>query len=206
MNSKRAYYVLVGVVSLLFVAVIGGTYEVNNLLVAKSNHLVGLKSQSQVVSSQQAGLLLAKKQVAQYSGLETIAKSIVPQDKDQAEAVREIANLASESGIPQLSSVSFPLSTLGAVTTSPSGATVVGGGSKLTQLLPVKGVSGVYQLQITIQQTADHAVSYNQFLTFLQELEQNRRTAQVSSIILQPDNKNPNQVAFTLIINEFIKP
>lgn len=206
MNSKRAFYVLLGVVGMLFVAVIAGAYEVNNLLVSKSHHLVELKTQSQVVSGQQSGLTLAKKQVQQYSDLGAIAKSVVPQDKDQAEAVREIANLASESGIAQLSSISFPVSTLGAVTTAPSGATVVSSGGKLTQLTPVKGINGVYSLQITVQQTADHAVTYNQFLNFLQHLEQNRRTAQVTSITLQPDTKNPNMVAFTLIINEFIKP
>lgn len=209
MNSKRAYYVLLGVVVLLAIGILVGAYEVNSLLVAKSKHLVSLKTQSQVVSSQQTGLVRAKKQVAQYAELETIAKSIVPQDKDQAEAVREIANLAAASGIPQLSSVTFPASTLGtSLTTTPSGGTVATGGtsSKLTQLLPVKGISGVYTEQITITQSADQEVTYNQFLNFLQKLEQNRRTAQVASIALQPDTKNPNNVAFTLIINEFIKP
>jgi hypothetical protein len=67
-------------------------------------------------------------------------------------------------------------------------------------------MSGVYSLQITIQQTSEAAISYSQFLTFLDKLEQNRRTAQVTSIILQPDSTNPNMVAFTLTINEFIKP
>jgi hypothetical protein len=218
MNSKRMYYLLLGVVGLLLVGVFAGTYEVNALLVSKSKHLVDLKLQSQVVASQQTGLLVAKKQVSQYAGLEQIAKTIVPQDKDQAEAVREIANIASSSGIKQLSSVTFPQSTLGTLltntSTSTSGTTttnatpVANSSAKnaLTQLIPVPGVSGVYQLQITIQQTAEHEVSYNQFLTFLEKLEQNRRTAQVSSILLQPDTKNPNQVAFTLILNEFIKP
>ena len=207
MNSKRAYYVLLGVVALLFVGILAGAYEVNNILVAKSKHLVSLKTQSQVITTQQQGLIVAKKQVQQYADLETIAKSVVPQDKDQAEAVREIANLASESGIFQLSSVTFPASTLGTTLTTPAGGTVAAGGSsKLTQLLPVKGISGVYTEQITITQSADHEVTYNQFLTFLQKLEQNRRTAQVASIALQPDAKNANNVAFTLIINEFIKP
>jgi hypothetical protein len=207
MNSKRAYYVLLGAVGLLAVGILAGAFEVNNLLVAKSKHLVSLKTQSQVVTSQQQGLVRAKKQVQQYADLETIAKSIVPQDKDQAEAVREIANIASASGIPQLTSVTFPASTLGTTITGVGGATVpTGGSSKLTQLLPVKGISGVYTEQITIQQSNDHAIPYYQFLTFLQKLEQNRRTAQVASIALQPDSKNPNNVAFTLIINEFIKP
>lgn len=208
MSTKRVYYALLGLVGLLFIGMLVGTYEVNTLLEHKAKHLVSLKLQSQVVSTQQTGLLKAKKQIAQYSAFEETAKTIVPQDKDQAEAVREIANLASDSGIKRLSSVTFPLSTLGGPigatppTTSPDSSSK----NRLTQLIPAKGLTGVYSLQITIQQTADAAITYDQFLTFLDKLEQNRRTAQVSSIILQPDNVHPDMVAFTLVINEFIKP
>lgn len=215
MSTKRVYYVMLGLVGLLFVGMLAGTYEVNSLLEAKAKTLVDLKLQSQVVTSQQTGLQRAKKQIAQYASFEDTAKRIVPQDKDQAEAVREITKIASESGIKRLSSVTFPLSTLGGPagatsSTAPSGATTPSASSNkknaLTQLLPVKGMTGVYSLQITIQQTSEAAISYNQFLTFLDKLEQNRRTAQVTSIILQPDSSNPNMVAFTLTINEFIKP
>jgi hypothetical protein len=205
---------MLGLVGLLFVGMLAGTYEVNSLLEAKAKTLVDLKLQSQVVTSQQAGLQRAKKQIAQYASFEETAKSIVPQDKDQAEAVREITKIATDSGIKRLSSVTFPLSTLGgpagttSTTTTGTAAPTANSSKKnaLTQLLPVKGMSGVYSLQITIQQTSEAAISYSQFLTFLDKLEQNRRTAQVTSIILQPDSTNPNMVAFTLTINEFIKP
>lgn len=216
MTPKRVYYVMLGVVTLLVIGVLVGTVEVNGMLKTKAKHLTDLKLQSQVVSSQQVGLKQAKRQIAQYAGFEETAKSIVPQDKDQAEAVREIAKLASDSGISRLSSVTFPLSTLGGLV----GATPTGSGTppatgsgaattpkkSLTQLAPVKGITGVYSLQITIQQTNDAAIPYSQFVLFLEKLEQNRRTAQVSSIILQPDNTHPSLVAFTLTINEFIKP
>ncbi|MGH7240685.1 MAG: hypothetical protein ACREGB_00120 [Candidatus Saccharimonadales bacterium] len=208
MNNKRVYFLMLGVIGLLLLGVIGGTYEVNSLLETKAKHLVDLKLQSKVISTQQLGLLQAKKQIAQYASFEDTAKSIVPQDKDQAEAVREIANLASDSGIPRLSSVTFPLSTLGGIAGAATTGTSSANSSKnaLTQLTPVKGMTGVYELQITIQQTADSAIPYSRFLTFLEKLEQNRRTAQVSSIALQPDTTQPDNVAFTLVINEFIKP
>lgn len=210
MSTKRVYFVMLGFVGLLFVGMLAGTYEVNSLLESKAKHLVDLKLRSQVVSSQQTGLQKAKKQVAQYSGFEETAKTIVPQDKDQAEAVREIANLAAESGIKRLSSVTFPASTLGGaagiVSSTGTAPAASASKNKLTQLIPAKGLTGVYSLQITIQQTSDAAIPYSQFIVFLDKLEQNRRTAQVSSIILQPNNVNPNMVAFTLVINEFIKP
>jgi hypothetical protein len=218
MTPKRVYYVMLATVGLLFVGVLVGTVQVNGMLKGKAKQLTDLKLQSQVVSSQQTGLQQAKRQLAQYSGFEETAKSIVPQDKDQAEAVREITKLASDSGISRLSSVTFPLSTLGGIAgTSGSSSSSSSSSSStssstaqpkksLTQLAPVKNISGVYSLQITIQQTNDSAIPYSQFLLFLEKLEQNRRTAQVSSIILQPDNTHPSLVAFTLTISEFIKP
>ena len=64
----------------------------------------------------------------------------------------------------------------------------------------------MYELPITIVQDQTARVPYDRFITFLSKIEQNRRTAQVGSISVQPDANNPNNVAFTLVINEFIKP
>lgn len=216
MNSKLLNFVMIGLIALAVLALFGGAYETNQLFVQKSKKLTDLNSQSQVLSDQQTGLTKEKKEVKQYASLEQTAKTIVPQDKNQAEAVLEITKIASDSGISQLSSITFPASTLGGVrsgvaattstTPSPSTSTSSSAQSGLTQLTPVKGMPGVYELQITISQGSDNPIPYTQFLTFLSKLEQNRRTAQVSSITLNPDSKNRNQVAFTLIINEFIKP
>lgn len=204
---------MIGFICLLFVGLLAGTYGVNSLLQQKSKHLVELKSKNDVLNGQTVSLTKAKKDVKTYSQLNDIAKSIVPQDKDQAEAVREIANLAAASGIPQLSSITFPASTLGGTgvtvtpgKTTPKPAAGADSHSNLTQLIPVVGMPGLYQLQITITQTSDSAVPYNSFLKFLDKLEQNRRTAQVIGIALQPDSKNSSYVSFTLNLNEFIKP
>lgn len=151
------------------------------------------------MADQQVQLTKVKKDIATYSELNTIAKSVVPQDKDQAEAVREIVNLAAQSGIPKLSSIAFPPSTLGGgAATKKTGA--------LTQVTPVKGIPGVYDLQITVTQANTDLVPYGNFIAFLSRLEQNRRTAQVSSINVQPDQKSPGKISFTLVIDEFIKP
>jgi len=108
-------------------------------------------------------------------------------------------NIAAASGIPALTSISFPASTLG-ITTSGSPK------PNLTQLTPVTGTSGVYNLEITVTQGNTNSVPYTDFLNFLSGLEQNRRTAEVTSISIEPDATNPSNVSFTLIINEFIKP
>lgn len=213
MNSKKLYYILIGVLVLCGVGLVFGAREANSLLETQSQKLVGLKASDQATTDQKSQLTQDKKDIANYSDLNSIAKSVVPQDKDQAEAVREIVNLASASGIPQLSSITFPPSTLGAASptstsTSASTSTTKAASPKgITQVTPVKDIPGVYDLQITVAQASGKdEVSYNSFLTFLKKLEQNRRTAEVSSITVQPDAKNPNQVSFTLVIDEFIKP
>lgn len=199
MKAKQLYYGLTGLLVLLGLGFVGVAYETNSVLGNQAAKLSKLRADSEVLDSTQVALAKNKQDIAKYKDLNSIAATIVPQDKDQAEAVREIVNLAQQSGIDKLSSITFPSSTLGATV----GAT---GNSNLTQLTPVKGMSGVYQLQITVTQGSGSEVPYSQLTSFLSKLEQNRRTAQVSSITVQPKAENPNLVTFTLVINEYIKP
>jgi hypothetical protein len=200
MKAKQLSYVLIGLLVIALAGFVGVAYGANKLMSGEATKLSKLRADSAALDTQQISLTKNKLDIAKYGDLNTIAETIVPQDKDQAEAVREIVNLATQSGIAKLSSINFPTSTLG--TASPGTHT----NPNLTQLLPIKGISGVYGLQITVTQSSSDMVSYDQFITFLTKLEQNRRTAQVSSITVQPNAQNPSQVAFTLIINEFIKP
>ncbi len=197
MNSKKLHYILIGLLVLLGVGILVSAREADMLLEKQSNRLVGLKASMQATAAEKTQLIKNRQDVAKYQELNTIAKSVVPQDKDQAEAVRQIVNLAQQSNIPQLSSIAFPASTLGGPAKS---------SGKLTQVTPVKDIPGVYDLQLTVTQASDSEVPYSNFISFLSKLERNRRTAEVSSISIQPDPKTPSQVSFTLVIDEFIKP
>lgn len=197
MNSKRLFYIFTSLVILLGLGVVGAAYGANSVLTARASELSKLKAQSQAIDEVQASLLRNKADLTKHHELNEIAKAIVPQDKNQTQTVREIVKIAEDSGILQLSSITFPSSTLGAngVAKTPS----------LTQLTAVSGMSGVYTLPITISVTEENAVSYEKLITFLRGLEQNRRTAQVTNLTLTPSSKSSN-IAFTLIINEYIKP
>jgi len=198
MGVKKVSYGLMALLVVLGVSIVFAVRNADGLLKKASNTLVDLKASDQAAAQQTVQLAQNKKDIKTYKPLDDIAKTVVPQDKDQAEAVREIVNLASKAGIAQLSSISFPPSTLGATKTKPPGG--------LTQVTKVKGISGVYDLQITVTQDSTTPVPYTNFVDFLSKLETNRRTAQVSSITIQPDSKNPSTVSFTLVIDEFIKP
>lgn len=199
MRAKQLYFVLLTVFVLLLAGFAGVGYETDTFLSKRADKLSKLRADSEVLSTLQDTLAKNKQDIAKYSELNQIAETVVPQDKDQAEAVQEIVNLASASGISKLSSITFPSSTLGTTATGSSK------NPNLTQLTPVKGISGVYNLQITVTQDSGAGTTYDQFLTFLSKLEQNRRTAQVTGISIQP-TAGSNTVAFTLILNEYIKP
>lgn len=201
MKAKQLYYLLVVACCVMTVTLFAVGYGANHLLSQQANKLSKLRGDTQAAEQQQTSLIKDKKDLVKYSELNTIAASVVPQDKDQAQAVQQIVNIASSNGIPNLSSITFPTSTLG---TKTSGTT--SSKSSLTQLIPVAGISGVYNMQITITQVTSDSVPYDNFISFLTGLEQNRRTAEVTSITVQPDATHPNRVSFTLVLNEFIKP
>ena len=220
--SKRLYYLLVGLVGLLLLGLVGGAYGTNQLLASRAVKVTGLKAKSLALSQEQLSLANAKKEVQTYSDLLKTTQTIVPEDKDQAEAVREIVNIAAANSIGgvNLQQITFPASTLGATgtstgsgaataTTAPASSSPAKANSsagKLSQLVPVKNIPGVYDLLITIQSDPNKPVAYASFVNFLSGLEHNRRTAQISAITLQPNINNPNLLSFTLTLNEYIKP
>jgi hypothetical protein len=186
------------------------------MLTNGSQKLVAQKAKSQALAQEQLGLAAAKKSIAKYAELETISHAVVPEDKNQAEAVREIVNIAAANGI-KLSTINFPASSLGntasgtpigasnapAATPSPSSTVPT---KSLSQLIPVKNIPGVYQLTISVTNDSAQTVRYDKFINFLSDLEHNRRTAQVNNITIQPDINDRTYLTFTLGLNEYIKP
>jgi hypothetical protein len=199
MSSKRTFILLLAGLAVGLVALFAATYEAQGLIASQANKLRDQRLQIQTLDAEATALTSAKRDIKKYQDLADIAKSIVPQDKDQALTVREIVSIAAKQGIA-IGSVTFPSSSLGGgvggTTTNPN----------QSQLLPVAGIPGVYYLQITVQSNGSQTVPYNKFISFLDALEHNRRTALVSSIALTPDSKNSNNVGFNLTLDEYIKP
>jgi hypothetical protein len=212
MNSKRVYFIMIGALVLSFGLLIGAVVFGDSLLKKKSSDLMGLKLENRVLDEQQVSLIQANKDIQKYAELEKTANAIVPQDKDQARTVREIVKLAEESNIP-ISSISFPSSTLGQpaavapkTAAGDTPAKAAPAAPSITQVKPVEGMTGVYQMEIAVQSEASRPVPYSSLITFLSKLENNRRTAQVSTITITPFAQNINLVTFNLGINVFIRP
>ncbi len=208
MNPKKAFFVMVGVVVLMSIGLAFTLVKSKSSLTSRSNILLELKLENRVLDEQQSLLVNAISDVAKYSDLEKIANTIVPQDKDQAKAIREIVNIAGRTGI-KLSAISFPASTLGQAAVAVStgdGTAIKPSKSALTQVKPVENITGVYEMEINIEQDTSRPVSYNSFIKFLEELEKNRRTAQVSTINVQPNPLNRSLLSFSLTVKIYIKP
>lgn len=217
MTSKKTFFVMIGVIVLLAMTSVGVLVAGTVILRRQSERLVELKLERILLDEQQAALVQANKDIEKYAELEQISKSVVPQDKDQAKAVREIIDIADQVGI-RIRSISFPSSNLGAAPTTTPSQSDTGDDSQsaskpatpsVSQASPVDGVAGVYSLEMNIvPDTTSLPVTYYQFLDFLERLENNRRTAQVTRIKIDPvssDQENP-YITFTLTINIFIKP
>lgn len=193
---------------------IGSVFLGDRLLSKQSAKLTDLKLQNAVIESQQTALTKAKKDIATYTALNETAKQIVPQDKDQARAVREIINIANESGV-SISGITFPNSNLGQV--QPKAAAADGTQAQdttsstpeapaISQVKPVDGIKGVYQLEVSVNTTLTKPVTYTQLLDFLSRLEQNRRTAQITNLNIQPNQLDRTLLTFTIQLTIYIKP
>jgi hypothetical protein len=116
--------------------------------------------------------------------------------------------IAGDSGI-KLGAISFPASTLGQAVpkANPSDkAAPKTSTPPVTQVKPVDNIPGVYVMEINIQQDANSPVSYDRLIDFLSRLEQNRRTAQVTSVTVQPNTQNRSLLTFSLVLNIYLKP
>lgn len=224
MSSKKVFFIMIGCLVILGLGTVGLLVLGDITLSKQAKKLVDLRLENHLLDEQQTALVQANKDINQYEELEKTVQAVVPQDKDQARVVREIIRIAGQSGIV-ISSIDFPTSNLGdKQTAKPSGQSSDGGSGgntgdtggeaakpkakepAVSQAEPVEGISGVYSLEIVITPDSETPVNYYKFLEFLSRLENNRRTAQVTSVNITPDPEDPANVTFALTINIFIKP
>lgn len=205
MTSKRFFFVMIVSVALLLVGFGGGAYKANGILKSESDKLLDLKLSGAVLDKQRETLNQAKRDIAEFAELETITKSILPEEKDQADTIGEIAAHAKTSGII-LGAIEFPQSELGAVKGKSKAKTPAATDSNRTQLLELSDLKGVYVMEINVRNHAEIPTSYEQIIQFLELLESNRRTAQVIDIGIQQDQKIPTMFHFTIKLNTYIRP
>ena len=193
------------VVILLFFTVFWG----NGMIKKQAVKLKSAKTESKIVDEQGIYLNQAKKDIEKYKELNEVVKSVVPQDKDQAKTVREISKIATESGVT-LKNITFQSSNLGQAVAPVSkdasaDATKAPALPSISQVKAIDGIKDVFALEIVISNPETNPVKYEDFLTFLEKLENNRRTAHVDKLVVKP-TENGTAVAFTITLNAYVKP
>lgn len=210
MNAKRHRLLLLGALGLSAVVFIGLCLLGTSMLEAKSQTMVDLKLQNKVADNQLANLEIAKSEVQQYAYFKEVAKTVIPGEKDQAATVLEILQIANGAGI-SIQSITFPSSNLGSSSAAAqSDASTASPQNVISQSKAVSGIPGLYSIELTItpetgpQVPPAQQVTYSKMLSFLKGIENNRHTAQVTQVNIQP--LTGEAVNFTLKINIFIKP
>lgn len=205
MNSKRLFYGLVGALMIAAALFSGSVYLGWKHLDKQTSKLSDLKVEASVLQDTQRSLAKAKKDIVTYSDIEQVTKTVIPQEKDQARTVREIVKIAADNNI-QIASIGFPASTLGTKPVAGAGggaaATATG---VTTQTQKVDGISNVERLEMIVTSESARPVLYTDFISFLSDLEKNRRTAQVSNINIQPVANNRNRLSFSITLNVYIE-
>lgn len=211
MRNKRFFFFMCGVFVLIVILI--GTFVFFGIktLGKESKKLQEARTAMATADQQKVAQTKAKKDLAKYSELNEITRSIVPQDKDQAKTVRELNAIARSSGI-RLKTITFATSTLGQAPAKTSGSSESGASTtpsapatpSITQVKPVDGITGVYSLEITIANDSSTSVTYDQLIRFLSGLEANRRTAHVQKITLTPGGDG--KIVFNITLNAYLKP
>ena len=214
LDSKNLRWLLLGGLALSVVLFVAVTFLGLSILSSESKHMVDLKVQSQTADNQLSNLEQSKKDIEKYSYFKQVASTVIPNDKNQAETILEINQIAQAAGI-SIQSITFPASNLGAPAASASGTTDATSSSStsaaISQAKPVTGINGLYSLELTITPESDKTVpaakqvTYAKMLDFLDRIENNRHTAQITNFNIQPASNNQT-LGFSLTINIFIKP
>lgn len=197
MTSKKLNRILIGGISLLILVLVASVYFGMSTLESSAENLEEAKVQQEVTDSQELALIQAKADIDEYSELEELAQRIIPQEKDQARTVREVLAIAEEAGV-NLTTIAFPTSSLGAEQAANQ--------SVVTQATPVEGIPDLLELQMTLSVSEEAQVTYGQFIAFLEGLEQNRRTSQVESVSIIPNEDDRNRLTFNINLAVYIKP
>lgn len=213
-TPKLTRLILLGLLGILVIIFLVIASAGLGKLSQKSQQLVSAKLKSRTVDNQLTSLQLAKKQIDKYAYFNDVAKTVIPNDKDQAQAVLDISQQAAQAGI-SIASITFPASTLGGSSKAVSATGSSSTSTAISQAVPVTGIKGLYSLELTIipltgpTVPANQVVTYPKFLDFLNRIEHDRRTAQITQVGIQPVSTNSGptgEINFSLTVNIFIRP
>ena len=192
-KAKKAFYIMIGVLSVTFIAGGGGFYLTDQRLQEKSVKISELKADQAIIEQQVNIYEDARQKIEELSFIEDLANQVLPESKEQAELISEIRTFAELSNMP-IQSIDF------------------NSGNSLTldldtsQTTPADGIAGVLVLPTNVTfQVSERGPLYSDLIEFLERIENNRRKMQITDITLSPNPENPNLLsAVNVSIDVFV--
>lgn len=208
MTAKRLYFILLASMGLLVVGAGAMVYFGYNFMSKSSDSLVNAKLENIAIEEQEINYAKARKDLEKYEDLGVLLRDVLPKEKDQALAVRELYNIGDETNI-SVDSIQFPASSLGQKPAATAGGTTptTTTNSTVTQAKAVEGLSGVLgiDVELTLKPKSGTSIPYDNMIQFLQKVELNRRSMQIKKITVTPDAKNGG-LTFNITLTIFVKP
>lgn len=202
-SSKKVYFALIAAFTLITANIFGMLYFSKNFLSKSEDELIAAKleivKQEEIEKTYRQNINNLEK----FAQTASILEEVIPKEKDQAVAVREIDAIAKQNGMT-INTLSFPSSDLNKKAATPTtSSNTTATSTAISQAKPVKGLTGVLGIDINVElrSTNEGAISTDQLLGMLRALENNRRNMRVTSINY---NAGDQTVDIKLII--FIKP
>jgi hypothetical protein len=227
MTSKKLHRYLIILFALIILGSAFIVRYANSWLTTSSQELSMLKLEVDTLEAKRQGLEQAKITLADNKVGLSILDQAVPTDKDQARIVSELFKIADNANLT-IASVGFPTSTLGqstqaptTTTPTPTTTTDAATGSStpattdttqttakpaqsISQATPLKDIPGIQSIEVSLGALNSKTLPpgsgmrYSELLSFLRNIERNRRTIQVKSINIGQGTPVNGEAVFTL--------
>lgn len=185
MTAKKMNVILKVMLVLMVVGVGAGLYFANKKLTNLAQSTSELKAKVEITEQQIKSYEITKAKITNLDYVDELASQVLPAQEDQSTVVAELTQFGRQTGL-SVARIEF-LEAARAGTTKKAATP-----------------AGVSVTPVTISIAAGG--SYQNLLSYLTLLENNRRRSQVSNINLAPDDENPNRLSeVTISLNLYTK-
>ncbi len=187
LNSQTAFYGLIAALVIVLLGVGVMLNWANKQLRVQAESIAEKRVEAESLERQTAQARLYKQELEELGKLTGVVDAVLPDSKSQENIIGELIDIAAKRGL-QLENISF-------------GGSADAQNPETSQTEKVDGLPGVFSLVIQTQIETD----YENVLQFLEDLENNKRQFEVTSLSLSPREDDINFIA-TLSITTYIKP
>lgn len=183
-SAKKAYYGLIGLLIIVIAGIGAVLYFSRVFLKANSDKLVAAKLELYKIDETESAYRKNQALLTANQDTADILASVIPNEKDQAKAVREITQIAADNGL-SVKAIRFPGSDLVITNKSTTAEQKTATSQSVSQAKVVPGLTNVLGIVVEIElnsANANQTISTDQVLGFLQKVENNRRNIRVTSI------------------------